>query len=94
MSENKKQTITNINEILCKLSENEISIANSFFENMVNLKVLALCPDAILENMDITEKLMLIDYYSKSELERQKDREEAIPFDEILKEEGLTSDDL
>ncbi len=94
MSEIQKQSITNINEILYKLSENEISIANAFFENMVNLKVLALCPDAILENMDTTEKLMLIDYYSKSEEERQKDREEAIPFEEILKEEGLTRDDL
>ena len=58
------------------------------------MKVLALVPDAILENMDTTEKLMLIDYYSKSEEERQKEREEAIPFEEILKEEGLTRDDL
>lgn len=94
MSEMQKQSITNINEILYKLSENEISIANSFFENMINMKVLVLCPDAILENMDTTEKLMLIDYYSKSETERQKDREEAIPFEEILEEEGLTRDDL
>ncbi len=69
-------------------------MANSFFESIINMKVLALVPDAILENMDTTEKLMLIDYYSKSEAERKKDREEAIPFEEILKEEGLTRDDL
>ncbi len=94
MSESQKQTITNINEILYKLSEDEIRIANSFFENLINLKVLAVCPDAILENMDTTEKLMLIDYYSKSEDERKKDIEEAISFEDILKEEGLTSDDL
>lgn len=94
MSENQKQSIININEILYKLSDNEISMANSFFESIINMKVLALVPDAILENMDTTEKLMLIDYYSKSEEERQKDREEAIPFEEILKEEGLTKDDL
>ena len=94
MSESQKQSITNINEILYKLSESEINMANSFFESIINMKVLALVPDAILENMDTTEKLMLIDYYSKSEAERQKDREEAIPFEEILKEEGLTRDDL
>ena len=94
MSESQKQTITNINEILYKLSEDEIRIANSFFENLINLKVLVVCPDAILENMDTTEKLMLIDYYSKSEDERKKDIEEAISFEDILKEEGLTSDDL
>ena len=40
------------------------------------MKVLALVPDAILENMDTTEKLMLIDYYSKSEEERKKNRED------------------
>lgn len=94
MSEIQKQSIININEILYKLSENEINMANSFFESIINMKVLAVCPDAILENMDTTEKLMLIDYYSKSEEERKKDREEAIPFEEILKEEGLTRDDL
>ena len=94
MSESQKQNIININEILYKLSENEINMVNSFFESIINMKVLALVPDAILENMDTTEKLMLIDYYSKSEEERQKDREEAIPFEEILKEEGLTGDDL
>lgn len=94
MSENQKQNIININEILYKLSDDEINMANSFFESIINMKVLALVPDAILENMDTTEKLMLIDYYSKSEAERQKDREEAISFEEILKEEGLTRDDL
>ena len=94
MSETQKQNITNINEILYKLSEKEISIANSFFENMINMKLLALCPDAILENMDTTEKLMLIDYYSKSEEERKKDEEDAIPLEECLKKAGLTIDDL
>lgn len=84
MSENQKQNLTNITEILYKLSESEINIVNSFFENLINIKVLAVCPDAILENMDTTEKLMLIDYYSKSEAEREKDRKEAIPFEEIL----------
>ena len=89
MSENQKQSIININEILYKLSESEISIASSFFDNLLNMKVLALVPDAIIENMDTTEKLMLIEYYSKSEAERKEDEEEAIPLDEILKEEGL-----
>ena len=89
MSENQKQSIININEILYKLSESEISIASSFFDNLLNMKVLALVPDAIIENMDTTEKLMLIEYYSKSEAERKKDEEDAIPLDEILKEEGL-----
>ncbi len=89
MSESQKQSIININEILPKLSESEMNVAIAFFDNLLNMKVLALVPDAIIENMDTTEKLMLIEYYSKSEAERKKDEEESIPLDEILKEEGL-----
>ena len=85
MSENQKQNIININEILKNLSESEISIASSFFENLLNMKVLALVPDAIIENMDTTEKLMIIEYYSKKEEERKKDEEEAIPLEEIYR---------
>ena len=94
MSEMQKQSILNINEILYKLSENEISVANSFFDNLLNMKVLALVPDALLENMDTTEKLMLIEYYSKSEAERKKDEEEAIPLEECLKKACLSIYDL
>ena len=89
MSESQKQSIININEILPRLSESEMNVAIAFFDNLLNMKVLALVPDAILENMDTTEKLMLIEYYSKSEDERKKDEDEAIPLDEILKEEEL-----
>ena len=66
MSENQKQNIININEILCKLNEKEINIVSSFFDNLLNMKVLALIPDAIIENMDTEEKIMLIEYYSKT----------------------------
>ena len=88
MSENQKQNIININEILCKLNEKEINIVSSF-DNLLNMKVLALIPDAIIENMDTEEKIMLIEYYSKSEAERKKEEEEAIPLNDILKEEGI-----
>jgi len=37
MSENQKQVIANVNEILYKLTESEISVVNSFFENMINI---------------------------------------------------------
>lgn len=66
-----------------------MNVVNSFFENLLNMKLLALVPDAILDNMDTTEKLMLIEYYSKSEEERKKDEKEAISLEKILEEEGL-----
>ena len=94
MSENQKQNIININEILYKLSDSEINVVNSFFENLLNVKLLALVADVIIENLDTTEKLMLIDYYSKSKEERKKDEEESISLENALKEAGLTLDDL
>lgn len=94
MSERQRELIAGINEILYRLSENEVSIANSFFENMVNMKLLTLVPDAILENMDLTEKLMLIEYASKSQAEKEKELDEAISLEECLEEAGLKIDDL
>jgi len=47
-----------------------------------------------LNELDTTEKLMLLREYSLTEEEREKQRAEAIPLEEILKEEELTLDDL
>ena len=42
-----------------------------------------------LEEMDVTEKLLLLKEYSLTDEQREKEREEAIPLEDILKEEGL-----
>lgn len=42
-----------------------------------------------LEEMDVTEKLLLLNEYSLSDEERAKENNEAIPLEDILKEEGL-----
>ena len=55
------------------------------------MKILALVPDAIIENMDTTEKLMLIDYYTKTEEERKKDEQEAISIEDSMKKQGITT---
>ena len=89
MSEIQKQNIIDINNIMYKLNDIEGNVIKELAEKMIDAKLLALVPDAILENMDITEKLMMIDLYSKSKEEREKDEQEAIPLEEILKEEGL-----
>lgn len=89
MSENQKQNIIDINNIMYKLNSIEVTTIKELAEKMIDAKLLALVPDVILENMDITEKLMMIDLYSMSEEERKKAEEEAIPLEEILKEEGL-----
>ena len=58
-------------------------------EKLIDLKLLALVPDAILENMDVTEKVMLINLNTMSPEEREKEMEDAIDIEEALKEEGI-----
>ena len=44
---------------------------------------------SVLVVLLFTEKLMMIDLYSMSKEEREKEETEAIPLEDILKEEGL-----
>lgn len=89
MSEQQKQNIIDIHNIACILSLEQQEIIKDLEEKMLDEKLLALAPDVILENMDITEKLMLIRELSLTEEERKKEKEEAIPLEIVLKEEGL-----
>ena len=89
MSEQQKQIIIDIHNIACILSFEQQKIIKELEEKMLDEKLLTLASDVILENMDITEKIMLIRELSLTEEERQKEREEAIPLEIILKEEGL-----
>ena len=89
MSETQKQNIMDINNMIYKLNGSEIEKIKRVIEKMIDSRILLLAPDVILENMDLTEKLMLIDYYSKTEKERNELEEDTIPFEEILQEEGI-----
>lgn len=89
MSEQQKQNIIDIHNMACVLNQNQLEKIKELEEKMIDEKLLELAPDAILENMDITEKLMLIRELSLTEEERKKEKEEAIPLEVILKEEGL-----
>lgn len=44
--------------------------------------------------MDITEKVMYLDYLTESKDTKKEESENAVSFEEILKREGLTIDDL
>lgn len=94
MSENQKQMLINVTNIITTLDTNKAKALAQYAERLIDLQLLSLDPDVLLENMDITEKLMYIKILSKTEEERKKDRDEAIPFEEALKEAGLTLDDL
>ena len=74
------------------LGSMDTSFDDNYVQNVETFK--PTLSGTVLENMDTTEKLMLINYYSKSEEERQKDEKEAIPLEECLKKAGLSINDL
>ncbi len=63
-------------------------------EKAIDSELLRLEPNIILENMDITEKVMYFDYLIESKDTKEKELKNAVSFEEILKREGLTYDDL
>lgn len=92
MSEEFKQTLIDINNISYHLSIEEAKRIEKVAEKMLDIKLLETMPHLQteeLEELDVTEKLMLLKEYSLTEEQRTKEREEAIPLEEILKEEGL-----
>lgn len=92
MSEEFKQTLIDINNISYHLTIEEVKRIEKIAEKLLDVKLLETMPDLQveeLEEMDVTEKLMLLKEYSLTDEQRKKEREEAIPLEEILKEEGL-----
>lgn len=94
MSEVQKQNIIDVANIMRKLSNIEVEVLKQLAEKMIDAKLLTIAPDTILSNMDITEKLMLIEELSMTEEERQKERAEAISFEQAIKEAGLILDEI
>lgn len=92
MSEEFKQTLIDINNISYHLSIEEAKRIEKIAEKLLDIKLLEALPHlqiTELEEMDVTEKLMLLKEYSLPENQRSKEKEEAIPLEDILKEEGL-----
>ncbi len=92
MSENQKQLLIDINNISYSLDEECAEKIMRVAKNLLDIKLMEVMPKlslSELEELDTTEKLMLLREFSLSEEERQRERDEAIPLEEILKEEGL-----
>lgn len=97
MSEIQKQNIIDINNIIFNLDEECQEKIKKIAISLLDMKLIEVMPKlplSELEELDTTEKLMLLREYSLSEEEREKERNEAIPFEDVLKEAGLSLDDL
>ena len=94
MSETQIQAIKDVIKMTPRLNMECLNYIKILMEKSIDSEILKLEPTAILDNMDITEKVMYLDYLTESKETKEKEDENAISFEEVLKREGLTFDDL
>lgn len=94
MSETQLQTIKDVIKMTPRLNVECLNSVKILMEKAIDSEILKIEPTVILENMDITEKVMYLDYLTESDKTKKIEKENAISFEEILKREGLTIDDL
>lgn len=94
MSETQIQAIKDVIKMTPRLNMECLNSIKVLMEKAIDSELLRLEPTVILENMDITEKVMYLDYLSESKETKDEEKENAVSFEDILKREGLTIDDL
>ena len=94
MSETQIQAIQDVIKMTPRLNMENLTSIRNLMEKAIDEELLKLEPTVILKNMDVTEKVMYLDYLTESQDTKEKEMADAIPFDEILKREGLTLDEL
>lgn len=94
MSEAQIQAIKDVIKMTPRLNLECLNSVKILMEKAIDSELLKLEPTVILENMDITEKVMYLDYLTESKDTKEIELKNAVSFEEILKREGLTYDDL
>lgn len=94
MSETQLQTIKDVIKMTPRLNQECLVSIKILMEKAIDNQLLMLEPNVILENMDITEKIMYLDYLNESKEVKETEQKNAETLEEIIKREGLTLDDL
>lgn len=94
MSDAQIQAIKDVIKMTPRLNMECLNSIKILMEKAIDSELLRLEPTVILENMDITEKVLYLDYLTENKDTKEKELKNAVSFEEILKREGLTLDDL
>lgn len=94
MSESQLQAIKDVIKMTPRLNLECLNSVRILMEKAIDSELLKLEPTIILENMDITEKVMYLDYLTEKTETKEQEKLNAVSLEEILKREGLTVDDL
>lgn len=89
MSELQIQTIRNVIKMTPRLNLEYLNYIKNLMEKEINSELLKLEPSIILDNMDITEKVMYLDYLTEGKETKEKELEKSLSFEEVLKREGV-----
>lgn len=92
MSEKQKQMLIDISNIISTLDIEGATAIKKYAEKIIDIKLLSLEPTILLENMDITEKIMFLKELSKSEEQKKQEEEEATSIEDFIIEMGLTDE--
>ena len=94
MSDAQIQAIKDVIKMTPRLNLECLNSIKILMEKAIDSELLKLENTVILENMDVTEKVLYLDYLKESKDTKEKELNNAVSFEEILKREGLTIDDL
>ena len=94
MSDAQIQAIKDVIKMTPRLNMDCLNSIKILMEKSIDSELLKLEPSILLENMDITEKVLYLDYLHESKDTKEKEEKNSVSFEEILKREGLTIDDL
>ena len=90
MPESQIQAIKDVFKMTPRLSIEFLNHIKNEMENEINSILLKLDDGVILENMDITEKILLLDFLTESKKTKDEESKNSESLEEILKREGLT----
>ena len=94
MSEAQIQAIKDVIKMTPRLNIDCLNSIKVLMEKAIESELLRLEPTVLLDNMDITEKVMYLDYLMESKDTKEQELKNAVSFEEVLKREGLTFDYL
>ena len=94
MSETQIKVITDVIKMTPKINLKALINIRDLMENEIDNELLKVEPTVNLENMDVTEKVMYLEYLTESKKTKDKEEKDALSLEEILKREGLSVDDL
>lgn len=94
MSDTQIQTIKDVIKMTPRLNVECLNSIKVLMEKAIDSELLKIEPTVILENMDVTEKIMYLDYLTESKETKEEELKNAISLEEVLRREGLNIDDL